>query len=200
MEKHSATSASDSKSFHEYASELFNIQSFELICLRGHALIELALQQLLAQRLGVEGTKLADLNFARLAVLALAGMPAELVDVALHVNRIRNYVAHHLHAHELEQRLTTLFAERQAFHFRWPATEDEPAKRFFLVTALAAVATAIQTASDVLREFRESQRALKSKSLGYDEPIFFEEVGPGIVDQLGMEQWFKLIENRRAQS
>jgi hypothetical protein len=184
--------------FFIYARALFAIDNLELICLRGHALTELAMRQLLIERLCANEKKVEDLSFARLCELSLAGLPRPFIDLILHINRIRNYVAHNVQPKELEHRLDEFFRERSHFNSRWPRNDTDAKKHLFWSIAVAAVATAIVTAHDVLKEFREGQRDLKLEALMYDEPKFFAEIGAGILEQLSMPHWITIAETEFA--
>ncbi len=71
------------------------IGDIDLVVLRGHALVEAFLWQLLAERLAVDEKELPELTFERLARLAAAGERYDLVrEHILFLNTIRNGIAH----------------------------------------------------------------------------------------------------------
>ncbi len=80
----------------------------EILVLRGHGLVEAALLSLLAVRLRVTPDELPVLNsFDTLARIALAGPEHSLMlPTVLHLNRLRNIVAHELQAADAEVLMT----------------------------------------------------------------------------------------------
>ena len=174
--------------FKEFSGELVLIDSSDLVTLRGHALIEFALKELLALRLGTAAETLPDLTFARLVVLGTAGMPSKLQELLLHINRIRNYVAHHVHTRELDPKVAEFFRERTHFGIDWRALNSDERKRYVWAVCLGMVATAIGTLSVVLAEFRKDQRDLRAETFGYDEPTVLAEIGGRAMD-LNLESW-----------
>jgi len=193
--------ASPEQIFDKYAAELDDIDNLVLICLRGHALIELALQDLLATRLATDANSLQNLNFARLADLALAGLPPSLIGTVSHINRVRNYAAHHLDASDFEQKIDEFFRERAAFQIQWRHDRTHNAKRLLWVHTLRGVATVIVVAAKALRIFREAQLNASQEALGYDEPRCLREISEAIVDQLSVPPfriWIEIFEEKAA--
>jgi len=102
----------------------------EVLVLRGHGLIEAALLSLLAARLGVSEDELPVLNsFDALARIALAGRSySPMLAPVLHLNRIRNIVAHELEARDAETLMTEFLATMP------PDLADAPTKRGVAIT------------------------------------------------------------------
>jgi hypothetical protein len=84
----------------------------ELLILRGHGLLEAALLTLLAARLHVAVDELPVFNsFESLARVALAGPSYTfMLGSVLHINRLRNIVAHELEAFDAENLMTEFVA------------------------------------------------------------------------------------------
>lgn len=179
------------EAYDEYAIELFGIGSLDLVTLRAHALVELALKDLLAIRLGVESSAIPDLTFARLTELALAGMPKALTDVVLHFNRLRNYVAHHIHAHGLDAKIDEFFRERKELRIEWSRIRGTKRKLFVWAAAVGLIATVLGCMPRMLSQFRKAQNDLAIQALTYDEPRFFAEIGDTAVEQLDLAVWLK---------
>jgi hypothetical protein len=178
--------------FKDVAGELVVIESLDLITLRGHSLVELALKDLLALRLGVAIDTLPDLTFARLVTLSTAAMPVDLRELLLHVNRIRNYVAHHVHAKELDSKVANFFRDQKQFGVDSYAVESVDKKRFVWGVALGMLATIVGTLSTVLTQFRKSQRDCDARILGADEPTMLAEIGKAAVRDLSVRSWLEV--------
>jgi hypothetical protein len=114
---------------------VFSIRQPELLILRGHGVIEAALVSILAMRLRVEEQSIPSTNFDTLARLALCGAAFDLMlQPVLHVNRLRNVVAH-----ELELVDPTLLMEK--FVATMPPTladATKPPHEMLLIDAFAA--------------------------------------------------------------
>jgi hypothetical protein len=180
--------------FDKYAAELENFDNLVLICLRGHALIELTLRELLTTRLAVDATSVGSLNFARLADLALAGFPESLSGAVSHINRVRNYAAHHIDASDFEQKIEEFFRERGLFQIQWHRDGTHKAKCLLWCHTLRGVATIITVAAQGLRIFREAQLDTTEEALGYDEPKAVREIGDAILVELFMPPFGALID------
>lgn len=157
--------------FQEHMQLLFSIDSLELVTLRAHAFVEVALFDLLVVRLGAPKSKLPDLNFSRLISLALAGASAELITLVTDLNRLRNYVAHDLTAKDLDHRVLE-FVKRHENHLtqRWAANTDDVMRRFVWLVIIAA-STIAGVAKTLVNERRE-RHASKIGLQAYDEPSF----------------------------
>lgn len=109
----------------------------ELLILRGHGLVEAALHSILAARLGVKVDELPTSTFDLLARLALSGSRYGLMlGPVLHINRIRNVVAHELKAADAE----VLMAE---FVATMPPSLANPAKRAYDMSVTEAFAASL---------------------------------------------------------
>jgi len=84
----------------------------ELLILRGHGLIEAALLTLLATRLAVDESDLPVFgSFDSLARIALSGAKYSYLQPAiLHVNRMRNIIAHELAPRDAEELMRELIS------------------------------------------------------------------------------------------
>jgi hypothetical protein len=115
--------------FSALAASLPESSDFELLTLKGHLMVEMALRHLLALRLGVPEGDLPRLTFALLSKLALAGLPrasnSALQRRVSILNGIRNDVAHQLSPPSQEPRIRELVS-LSAPEREWP---DDPIAR-----------------------------------------------------------------------
>jgi hypothetical protein len=163
---------------------LMSIDSLDLIVLRGHAFIEQALVDFLAVRLGTKTSKLPDLTFARSTALSLSGVSPALFAIVTSFNRVRNYVAHHLNARELDRRLEDLFVRHSELGITWPTADHPHAKRHFLVLLVLVITGTVAGLSRVLLHHRRTNYPGNTASSS-DEPTVLrktcEYVLPAVV-------------------
>lgn len=158
------------EAFDAQVARVMEIESLDLMTLRCHALLEVALADLLAARLLINSEDISNLNFDRLARISLAGFPDRVLSAVVGVNRIRNYVAHDLAAEDLEHRIKSFFETHPEFGAMWPPN-DEPAARAWGM-ALLRLATAIAVIPTMLNDFRRGQREQPLQYAGISEPAF----------------------------
>ena len=154
-------------------AHVIHIEDLQLLTLRYHALLEVALRDLLAVRLDIPVPKLPDLTFEKAARLALGGLRHELLDLALTINRIRNYVAHHVEVHELDAKIRDLVSANKILDTNWPPTTCSKSQRW--ANVLNAVLVAVSTITSATGEFkREHSDPNKSRFLteGYSVLLF----------------------------
>jgi hypothetical protein len=155
------------------ACRIVRLQDLELLTLRCHALLEVGLQDLLAVRLDIPVSTLPMLTFEKLARLSLGGLRHELVDIALGVNKIRNYVAHGVHADELEAKIGDLIKSNRILNTEWPPNTSPKHERWanILNATLIAVST-IKTALDEFKTEHSDPNRTTQVSDGYAALLF----------------------------
>jgi hypothetical protein len=153
-----------------HGGSIIDIDQYDLLILRHHALLEVALEDLLSVRLMCAPPELGELTFARLARLALAGMGKQLQQAVLQLNTLRNYAAHDVSASELEVKILAFLKSNPAFQAPWP---DDPSKRLLIFKAvLLVLSNAVSTIASEISDFRRSERE-KHKS----DPQWVDERG-----------------------
>lgn len=158
--------------FDNQVARVMEITSLDLLTLRCHAILEVALSDLLATRLMIDSddSGISSLNFDRLTRLALAGFPPAAITLVSDFNKLRNYVAHHLDAAELEQRIATYLSHHPELGTAWPPA-DTPKERVWGRTLLR-IATAVGVIPQLLAEFRRMQTEKPIETAGMNEPTF----------------------------
>lgn len=114
----------------------------ELLTLKGHVLVEVALAHLLAERLESHETDLPGLTFAELARVALAGLAGPTADrlrnATVLLNNLRNDLAHELEAATLDDRMRDIASigySALGMQFNWRVSEAERVNRYMLGVA-----------------------------------------------------------------
>jgi hypothetical protein len=149
-----------------HIQDLETIDRLDLLILRHHAFLESALRDLLRLRLHAAAGEIGDLTFAKLASLALAGCQPKMKALVLHLNRIRNYVAHDATASELEPELKEFVKSQPYSVTAWPA--GATAKLAVLRQVLLSVSLTVAIITKSIEDLRESFANLKP---GDDPPI-----------------------------
>ena len=159
--------------WHEQIAHVIHVEDLQLLTLRYHALLEVALRDLLAVRLNIPVPKLPDLTFEKAARLALGGLRHELLDLALTINRIRNYVAHQVDVRELDAKIRDLVSANKILDTEWPPAGLPRHERW--ANILNAVLVAVSTMTTATEDFkREHSDPNKTKFLteGYSVLLF----------------------------
>jgi len=151
------------QAFAQQAALIKTETSLDVITLRLHVLLEVALQDLLGARLGVNAGDLPDLTFAKLSQLALSATGPELYGMVRDFNKIRNYVAHHLAAHELDNRIGDYLKEYPQLEMDWAVVTQKP-------RAWASVLLSIVKAVSMISALLLHSREMKDTSTYIDEP------------------------------
>ncbi|MFC1679045.1 hypothetical protein ACFL2T_02415 [Elusimicrobiota bacterium] len=123
----------------EHFTELREIHDIDLIVIKGHALLEIAIRHLLASRLCCAEDKLPEMRFELTCQLAFVGTThSSSRQLCLDLNKIRNQLAHVLAPRDARKKLIDLVRTMNVKGFAWPRDRNE--QRYHTALAMAKIA------------------------------------------------------------
>lgn len=170
----------------QQAPRLLTASSLDVLTLRAHATLEAVLRELLICRLAPTSGQIPNLNFARLAELALANMSRRLTELVLSINHIRNYIAHHLQADELSSHVANFLKRFPEYNTPW--VEDEASQRVGWSLILIITIVAFGILPRVLTDWRSGDEVLRAGA-NEDEPTFLAGMSKPTLNFLNLQPW-----------